>query len=89
MASDLRLRVGNTTATITFGGTDQQVANALRRFATSLGISLEGTPTENLEAILLHFKDDVKTRAKEVHARELRQANEESIRNAVESEGSI
>lgn len=66
MPQDLRIRVGVEVAQITFGGTPQQVAAALTRFATSLGIAINGTPTENLTAILEHMRDDVKRRSKAV-----------------------
>jgi hypothetical protein len=89
MASDLRIRVGTATGTITFGGTDTQIAAALRRYASSLGISVEGTAVENLTAILEHIRDDVKRISKQVQASELRSSNEAQIQQTVESENSL
>lgn len=89
MASDLRLRVGGATAMITFAATDQQVADALRRYARRLGIPVNGTANENLTAILEHIRDDVRRIAKEVQAAELRAANETTIQATVESENGL
>lgn len=72
MASDLRIRVGGVTAALTVGSsiTDQQVGQALLRYARSLGISTEGTNQEQLTRILQHWVDDVKRRAKEMQRAE-------------------
>lgn len=79
MPNDLRLRVGTAEATIPLGGTPAQIATALTRFATSLGIPTTGTPTENLTAILLHVRDDVRRRSKAAHRAELEAANKAAI----------
>lgn len=73
MPNDLRLRVGAATGTITFNPalSDAQVANALRRYARSLGIPTDGTPQENLTAILQHWLDDVRRRSKAVQLADL------------------
>lgn len=89
MAEDLRLRVGNEVATISFAGGAAKVAAVLERFAASLGIPTTGTPTENLTAILEHVRDDAKRRSKEVQRAELRQANEATITATVESDNAI
>lgn len=82
MPNDLRLRVGAATATVTLNPalSDAQVANALRRYARSLGISIDGTPQENLTAILQHWVDDVRRRSKAVQLMDL--AAERSIADA-------
>lgn len=89
MASDIRLRVGNVTALLTLGGTDQQIAQALTRYATSLGIPLNGTPTENLTAVLEHIRSDVKARAKQVQAAEKRVISEATIAAEVEADNPL
>lgn len=87
--NDLRLRVGNEVAQITLGGTPQQVADALTRFATSMGIPTTGTPTENLTAILEYIKDEVKRRSKDTQRAQLRAANEAAITQQVEADNAL
>lgn len=70
MASDLRLRIGGASATITFGGTDAQVANAIRRYMRRLGIPIVDVPQTDMESFLNHLKDDVKRIAREEQIRE-------------------
>lgn len=89
MASDLRLRIGAASAMITFGGTDQQVADALERFAVSLGIPNTGTATERLTAILEHLRDEVKRRSKDAQRASLRAANEAAIEQTVEQDNAL
>lgn len=89
MPQDLRLRVGIEVATITLGGTPAQVAAALERFARSLGITINGTPQENLTAILEHFKSDVKTRSKAVQAAEKRLVSEAQIAAEVDADNPL
>lgn len=89
MASDLRIRVGSASATITFAATDQQMAEALRRYARRLGIATNGTANENLTAILEHIRDDVRRIAKAEQAAELRAANEATILSTVESDNGL
>lgn len=89
MASDLRLRVGNASATITFQATDQQVATALRRFAGSLGIPVDGVPQENLLAILEHFRSEVVERSKAMQRAELRSEYDATIEATVEADNAL
>lgn len=89
MASDLRLRVGAATALLTFNATDAQVADALRRFARSLGITIDGTPQEQLMAILEHFRDDVVRRSKAVQTAEKRAEGEAAIVAVVDAENAL
>lgn len=89
MASDIRLRVGGATATLVFGATDQQVADALRRYARSLGIAAEGTPQEQLAAILEHFRDDVVRRSKAVQTAEKRAVADVTIAAEVSADNPL
>lgn len=71
--ADIRLRVGAATATVTINPalSDAQIASALRRYARSLGIAVDGTPQENLTAIAQHWLDDVRRRSRAVHLADL------------------
>lgn len=89
MASDLRIRIGGATATITFGATDQQVADVLRRYARSLGISIDGTAQENLTAILEHIRDDVRRRAKAAQVREEKATSDAAIEAQADADNAI
>lgn len=89
MASDLRLRVGGATALLTFNATDAQVAAILRRFARNVGISVEGTPQEQLVAILTYLRDDVRARSITVQVADAREANEETIRQQAEADNAL
>lgn len=89
MPNDLRLRVGAVVAILPLGGTDQQVADALRRFARSLGITSEGTPQEQLTAILEHFRDDVKRRSKAVQTEQKRAEGEAAIAAIVDADNAL
>lgn len=89
MPEDLRIRVGNLAATVPLGGTPAQIGAALSRFATSLGIPINGTPTENLTAILEHFRDDVKTRSKAVQTAEKRAVADATILQEVENDNPL
>lgn len=83
------MRIGNEVATIAIGGTPQQIGAALERFATSLGISLEGTPTEDMTRILEYVKDDIKRRSKQVQAAEKRVVSEATIQQEVEADNPL
>lgn len=87
--NDLRIRVGVEVGTITFGGTPAQVADVLRRFAISQGIPITGTATENLVAILEHFRDEAKQGSKQAQRAELRAANEAGIETTVELDNAL
>lgn len=89
MPQDLRVRVGVEVATITLGGTPQQVAAVLERFAIRMGIPVTGTATEKLTAILEYIRDEVKRYSKEAHRAELRAANEAGIETTVESDNAL
>lgn len=89
MPQDLRLRVGSEVAQITLGGTAQQVADALTRFATSLGIPITGTATEKLTAVLEHIRDDVRRRSKAIQAADLRATNEATIAQQIETDNPL
>lgn len=94
MASDLRIRIGGATATITLNGangefTDQQVADVLRRYARSLGIAIDGTAQENLTAILEHIRDDVRRRARGAQAREAKATSDAAIEAQAETDNAI
>lgn len=89
MPQDLRLRVGNEVATIPLGGTPVQVAAALTRFAVSYGIPINGTPTENLTAILEHVRDDVRRRSKEVQTAEKSAIADATIQQEVEADNPL
>lgn len=89
MASDLRIRVGGTTALLTFGGTDQQVADALHRFALSLGIPTEGNAQTQLMAIAEHIRDDIKRRSKAVQTTEKRAVADATITAEVDADNPI
>lgn len=94
MASDLRIRIGNVSAMISLNGSvgnvsDAQVADALRRFATSLGIPITGTPTENLTAILEHIKDDVKRRSRQTQRSELTIQYEQTIIAQIDADNDL
>lgn len=84
MPNDFRIRAGSLVATYTFPGTDIQWAAILRRFARSLGISIEGTNQENLQAILDHYKDDTIRGSKAVQLAEKRAAAEAQLLAEVE-----
>lgn len=70
MASDIRIRIGAVSATLAINGSDQQTADALRRYARSLGIPINGTAQENLIAILEHWRDEVRRVSKQVQVAE-------------------
>ncbi|MES2934313.1 MAG: hypothetical protein V4805_12600 [Pseudomonadota bacterium] len=89
MPQDLRIRVGVEVATITINGTAQQVAAALERYASSQGITITGTATENLTAILEHIKVEVRRRSKEVQKAQLEAANAAAIEATVELDNPI
>lgn len=86
MPEDLRIRVGAEVATITLTGTPAQIAAYLRRYARSLGISVDGTPTENLVAILNHWRNEVIQVSKRVQTKELEDANKAAIAVTVEAD---
>lgn len=94
MASDLRVRVGNVTAMISLNGpdgqfSDAQVAAVLTRFANSLGIPISGTAQENLTAVLLHIKDDVRRRAKAVDVAERKAVSDAEIETEANAENNL
>lgn len=89
MPEDLRIRVGNLVATVPLGGTPAQIGAALSRFATSLGIPINGTPTENLVAILEHWRQEAKTRSKQVQRQELLAAQVAQIESTVENDNPL
>lgn len=89
MPEDLRIRVGSEVATIPLGGTPAQIAAALTRVASSLGIPTSGTATENLTAILLHVKDDWKRTSKQVQRQELLAAQAAQIDSIVENDNPL
>lgn len=68
MSSSISIKIANVTATVTVGAniTDQQVGQALTRYAQSLGIPITGDAQTDLTAILTHIVDDTKRRAKQV-----------------------
>lgn len=86
MPQDLRIRVGTEVAQVTLGGTAQQVAAALTRFATSLGIPVDGTPTENLTAVLTHIVDDVRRRSKAAQTAEKQAVSNALIQQEVDAD---
>lgn len=89
MPQDLRVRVGVEVGTVVINGTAQQVADALRRYAVSLGIPTNGTATQNLEAILNSIIYEVKQRSKAVQTAELRAANEAAITATVDADNAL
>jgi hypothetical protein len=89
MPNDLRLRVGAVVADLPLGGTTQQVADALRRFAAGLGISTEGTTQEQLVRVLEHVRDDVKRRAKAAHLAELEAAQAAGNQSTVDADNDL
>lgn len=89
MPEDIRLRVGTEVVTLPLNGGASKVAAVLTRFATSLGIPITGTATENLTAILEHVRDDVKQRSKVQQQADLRKANEAAITATVDSDNAL
>lgn len=89
MPQDLRVRVGVEVATITLGGTPQQVAAVLERFAVRRGIPITGTATENLTAILEYVREEVKRYSKEEHRAQLNAANAAAIEVTVETDNTL
>ena len=89
MPEDLRIRVGNEVGTIPLNGTPQQIAAVLTRYATALGIPTDGTPTQNLTAILEHIRDDVRRTAKQAHRQQLRAEADAQLNETIESENNL
>lgn len=89
MASDLRIRVGNASATLVINATDQQVAEALRRYAQSLGIPLEGTANQQLGAVLEHWRDEVRRKSIQMLLAELDAASSAANRATAEAENQL
>lgn len=89
MSSQISIKVASVTATVTLAATDQQVAAALTRYATSVGIPTTGTPTENLTAIIVHIVEDIKRRAKAAQIAELRAAQDADNQATVDSDNAL
>lgn len=89
MAIYLRAVVENVTGTVPINANASQTADALRRYASSLGIPIEGTPQQQLEAILRHWIDDVARTSRRVQAEELRASNEAAIQQQVEAANAL
>lgn len=88
MSSQISLKVGNVTATLPIGAnvTDAQVAQALTRYAASLGIPVDGTAQQNLTAVLAHVVDDIRRRSKTQQLTELRAAQDVANQAAADAD---
>lgn len=73
MASDIRLRVGNVTVLRPLGEgfTDQQIGDALKRTAQSLGINTESSAQQWGGELVDYWVDDARKRAKALRLREI------------------
>lgn len=91
MSSQISLKVGNVTATLPIGAnvTDAQVGAALTRYATSLGIPMTGTPTENLAAVLAHIVDNIKRRSKAAQVSDATTSAQAAIIAQAESDNAL
>ncbi len=91
MSSSISLKVGPTTATVTVGSgiTDNQVGQALTRFANSLSIPVTGDAQTDLTAILNHFISVVKERSKAAEKATLNAANAATIQATVDSDNAL
>ncbi len=91
MSSSISLKVANVTATVTIGQgiTDQQVGQALTRFATSLAIPVTGDSQTDLTAILNHFISVVTQRSKAIDKATRVAANDPTIQSVVDSNNAL
>lgn len=91
MSSQISLKVGNVTATLPIGAnvTDQQVAQALTRYAAGLGIPVNGSAQENLTAILAHIVDSIRRRAKAQQVADATTAAQAAIIAQAESDNAL
>lgn len=89
MPNDIRIRASTLVSTYTFTGTDAQFAAILTRFARSLGISIEGTNQQNLDAIRDHYVDETRRGSKAIQAADIRAANEATIAQQVETDNPL
>jgi hypothetical protein len=86
MASDIRLRVGGVTVTRVLGGTDQQVGDALRRYAQGLGIDTTVTAQEWGSALLEYWVDEARRRSRALRLKEIEAAQAVANQQLAESE---
>lgn len=91
MSSQISLKVGSVTATLPVGSniTDAQVAAALTRYANSLGIPVNGSSQENLNAILVSIVEDIKERSKKVQISQGTESALTTLKQTVESENNL
>lgn len=91
MSSQISIKVGPVVSTMAIGAniTDQQVANALTRFALAIGLELPGTPQENLDTILGYLVMDIKRKARQVQNDLLVQANQAAINATLDADNNL
>lgn len=81
------MKVGPTTVTLPLGAniTDQQVGQALTRYARGLGIPIAGDAQTDLTAILSSIVYDIKHRARVVDVADQQAAAQASINAAADA----
>jgi hypothetical protein len=84
--ADIRLRVGAVTVNYTFPGSDQAVGDALRRYATSIGINTTQPAAEWGAELVAHWVGEAKRRAKQARLTELELAQLATLEAQAEQE---